>query len=35
MKITKIGYIEEVRESMEKLSKDEIGFLSAWEKEQI
>lgn len=29
MKMTKIGYIEEVRESMEKLSKDEIGFSSA------
>lgn len=29
MKITKIGYIEEIRESMEKLSKDEIGFSSA------
>lgn len=29
MKMTKIGYIEEVRENMEKLSKDEIGFSSA------
>lgn len=29
MKMTKIGYIEEVRESMEKLSKEEIGFSSA------
>ncbi len=29
MKITKIGYIEEVRESLEKLSKEEIGFSSA------
>lgn len=28
-KITKIGYIEEIRESMEKLSKEEIGFSSA------
>lgn len=28
-KITKIGYIEEVRESLEKLSKEEIGFSSA------
>lgn len=29
MNMTKIGYIEEVRESMEKISKDEIGFSSA------
>lgn len=29
MKMTKIGYIEEVRENMEKLSKDEIGLSSA------
>lgn len=29
MKMTKIGYIEEVRENTEKLSKDEIGFSSA------
>lgn len=29
MKITKIGYIEEVKENMEKLSKNEIGFSSA------
>ncbi len=28
-KITKIGYIEEVMESLEKLSKEEIGFSSA------
>lgn len=29
MKITKIGYIEEVRERLERLSKEEIGFSSA------
>lgn len=29
MKITKIGYIEEVRENIEKLSKAELGFSSA------
>ncbi len=29
LKITKIGYIEEVRESIEKLRKEEIGFSSA------
>ena len=29
MKMTKIGYIEEVRENLEKLSKEEIGFSSA------
>lgn len=29
MKITKIGYIEEVRESLEKLSKEELWFSSA------
>lgn len=29
MKMTKIGYIEEVRERLEKLSKEEIGFSSA------
>lgn len=28
MKMTKIGYIEEVRENVEKLSKEEIGFSS-------
>ncbi len=29
LKITKIGYIEEVRESIEKLRKEEIEFSSA------
>ena len=29
MKITKIGYIEEVRENLEKLSKEELWFSSA------
>ena len=29
MKITKIGYIEEVRENIEKLSKEELWFSSA------